>query len=126
MCIHCSCVCMDQLLKTMMDYRLESLGFSEMRWTGQGLLVIDGATVLYSGKQDQHTHGVGIILSSCVTQTLVGWKPVNDRIITVEVASEEDKDAFYSQSPSYDIKMLIPQWDHMGLQAPQMSTGRDC
>ena len=58
----------DQVLKTMKDYRLDILGVSEMRWTGQGRLMIDGATVLYSGKQDHHTHGVGIILSSCAAQ----------------------------------------------------------
>ncbi|XP_061879946.1 craniofacial development protein 2-like [Entelurus aequoreus] len=123
---------MDQVLKTMRDYRLDILGFSEMRMTGQGCLVIDGATVLFSGKQDHHTHGVGVILSNCEVQALVGWKPVNERIITArlytrhakvtivqvyaptEAPSEEDKDAFYSQHqavldeiPSYDIKMLI-------------------
>ncbi|KAJ8400917.1 hypothetical protein AAFF_G00392710 [Aldrovandia affinis] len=103
-----------------------------MRWTEQGRLVIDGATVLYSGKQDHHTHGVGLILSSCVAQALVGWRPVNERIITAklytrhakvtivqvyaptEVTSEEEKEIFYTQLqglleeiPSYDIKLLI-------------------
>lgn len=43
---------MDQVLKTMKDYRLDILDVCEMRWTGQGRLVIDGATVPYSGKQD--------------------------------------------------------------------------
>ncbi|KAJ8386425.1 hypothetical protein AAFF_G00170220 [Aldrovandia affinis] len=116
----------------MRDYRLDILGVTEMRWTGQGRLVIDGATVLYSGKQDHHTHGVGLILSSCAAQALVVWRPVNERIITArlytrhakvtivqvyaptEVASEEEKDIFYTQLqgvleeiPSYDIKLLI-------------------
>ncbi|KAJ8411253.1 hypothetical protein AAFF_G00172590 [Aldrovandia affinis] len=116
----------------MRDYRLDILGISEMRWTGQGRLVIDGTTVLYSGKQDHHTHGVGLILFSCAAQALVGWRPVNERIITArlytrhakvtivqvyaptKVASEEKKDIFYTQLqgvleeiPSYDIKLFI-------------------
>ncbi|XP_061738805.1 craniofacial development protein 2-like [Nerophis ophidion] len=126
------CGRMDQVLKTMRDYRLDILGISEIRWTGQGRLVIDGATVVFSGKQDHHTNGVGIILSNCAAQALVGWKPVNERIVTArlytrragvtivqvyaptEVASEEHKGSFYIQLqavfdeiPSYDIKMLI-------------------
>ncbi|KAJ8410488.1 hypothetical protein AAFF_G00193920 [Aldrovandia affinis] len=122
------CGLTDQVLKTMRDYRLDILGISEMRWTGQGRLMIDGATVLSSGKQDHHTHGVGLILSSCTGQALVGWRPVNECIIytrhakvtivqvyaPTEVASEEEKDIFYTQLqgvleeiPSYDIKLLI-------------------
>lgn len=107
------CGRMDQVLKTMKD--LYNLGVREMRWTEQGCLTTNGATVL--GKQNHHTHGVGIIHSNCAARALVGWKPVNDasnHCAPAKVASEEDKDAFYSQLqtiigeiPSYDTKMLI-------------------
>lgn len=82
---------MDQVLKVMRDYCLDILDVSEMRWTGQGHLMTDGATVLYSRKQDHHTHGVSIILSSCAAQALVGWKPVNDRIITARLHNRRAK-----------------------------------
>ncbi|XP_051914908.1 craniofacial development protein 2-like [Hippocampus zosterae] len=106
---------MDQVLKNMRDYRLDILGVSEMRWTGQGRLMVNGATFLYSGKQDHHSHGVGIILSSSAAKALIGWKPVNERIITArlytryakvtivqvyaptEAASADDKNTFYNQ-----------------------------
>ena len=38
-----------------------------------------GKTVLYSGKEQHQTHGVGIFLSKRAAQTLVSWKPINER-----------------------------------------------
>ena len=72
---------MDQVLREMRAYHLNILGVSEMRWSGQGCLRSD-MTVLYSGHNEQHTDGVGIILSKVAARALVGWKPVNERIIT--------------------------------------------
>lgn len=74
---------MDQVPKTIRDC-LDIL-VSEMRWWGQGSLVCEGGTVLHSGKQDHHTHVVGLILSCDVTQVFIGWRPVNERIITARL-----------------------------------------
>jgi len=73
---------MDQVLREMTAYHLDMLGVSEMRWSGQGCLRSDDMTVLYSGQNEQHTDGVGIILSKVASRALVCWKPVNERIIT--------------------------------------------
>lgn len=89
-------------------------------------------TILYSGHKDKHIHGVGIILSKKATQSLIGWKPVSDRIITARIYSkkvkmsiiqayaptedtnDQEKDAFYNQlqdtldeTPKHDIKILM-------------------
>ena len=53
------------------NYQLDILGISDMRWTGQGRMDSRGKTVLYSGNEQHHTHGVGIFLSKRVAQTLV-------------------------------------------------------
>ena len=42
----------------------------------------DNMTVLYSSHNEQHTDGDGILLSQVASGALVGWKPVNERIIT--------------------------------------------
>ena len=70
-----------------------------------------GKTVLYSGKEQNHTHGVGIFLSKTAAQTLY-WKPINERIVMArfhtrhaegtvvqvytptEVAADSEKDEF--------------------------------
>ena len=69
------------MIKEMENYQLDILDVSEMRWTGQGRMNSRGNTVLYSGKEQHHTHGVGIFLSKTAAQTLVSWKPINERII---------------------------------------------
>jgi len=76
---------MAQVLRKMQAHRLEVLGVSEMRWTGQGQFSSDGITVLYSGHNDQHTHGAGIFLSKRAASALIGWKPVSHRIITARL-----------------------------------------
>jgi len=126
------CGSMAQVLREMKAYRLEVLGVSEMRWTGQGQFSSDGITVLYSGHSDQHIHEVKIFLSKGAASALIGWKPVSHRIITArlqtqqakvtviqvyaptETAEDSEKDEFYSQVqysldeiPSYDTKLLI-------------------
>ena len=64
----------------MQAYRLEVLGVSEMHWAGQGQFSSDGITVLYSGYNNQHTHGVWIFLSKGGASARIGWKPVSHRI----------------------------------------------
>ena len=55
---------MDQVLREMRAYHLDILGVSDMRWSGQGCLRSDDMTVLYSGHNEQHTDGVGIMQGS--------------------------------------------------------------
>ena len=38
--------------------------------------------ILYSGNEDSHNEGVGILLHDIKAEALISWKSVNDRIIT--------------------------------------------
>lgn len=100
-------------MKTVRDYNLDILGISEIRWTGQGRLSSGGMTILYSGDEEHHCHGIGIILNKTAEKALIGWKPINKRIITArfqtrhakttlvqvyaptEPSNDDDKDEFY-------------------------------
>ena len=77
------CGTMAQLLRELTNYHLSILGISEMRWTGSGKINSEGKTLLYSGHNKQHVRGVGFVLNVAAAKSLIGWKPVNDRIITV-------------------------------------------
>ena len=50
-------------------------------------LVSEGKTILYSRTNDRHMHSVSLMLNKEVTKALIGWKPVNDCIITVRFQS---------------------------------------
>ena len=97
----------------------------------QGRFTSEQVTILYSGREEHHYQNVGIFLNTEATKALVGWKPVNERIITArlctkhakvtvvqvyaqtESASDREKDLFYDQLhdvlddiPSHDIKLI--------------------
>ncbi|CAH1266795.1 Hypp3576 [Branchiostoma lanceolatum] len=123
---------MAQLLREFEENQLNILGISEMRWTGSGKLYNEGKTVLYSGHEEQHRRGVGFVLDKEASRALIGWKPVNERIITArfesrhgkttilqvyaptEDAEESVKDQFYELLqdtfdgiPNHDVKILM-------------------
>ena len=118
---------LDKVMREMRAYRIEILGISEMRWAGQGMTVQEGMTILCSGLEDYHCHGVRLMLNAVAAPALIGWKPVNDCFITArlqachmkvtivqayvptEAATEEDKDEFYCQLQ--DVISIFSQHD---------------
>ena len=75
-----------QIANEMSRYKISLLGISETRWTKSGRLrLASGQTILYSGFEEDHArhiHGVGFMLSAETAKTLMGWEPVNARLIT--------------------------------------------
>ena len=107
----------------MKNYKIGVLGLSETRWLQTGQLGLSsGEQLLYSGHTEDgapHTEGVALMLAPEAQRALVGWEPVNFRIITAKFttkkkdirlniiqcyaptndAEEERKEEFYQQLP---------------------------
>ena len=106
---------MPQLVKV--NYNLDILGVSEVRWTGTGKRrLASGHTIVFSGRSDdQHSEGVALLLNRKTEKALLEWKPFGSRLLKArfhskytklsvlvcyaptEDANAEVKDAFYDQ-----------------------------
>ena len=123
---------MAQVIREFEAYQLEILGLTEVRWTGSGKIKHGEVTFLYSGPEEHHERGVGILLGNEAARALIAWNPVNERIMTArlqtrhcraktmivyaptEDANDTDKDEFYHQCqdllnsiPTSDIVLLM-------------------
>ena len=84
--------------KEMKNYQLEILGICETRWTeaGKTMLTTD-ETIIYSGNKGQnehHTRGVGIMMTPRAAKSLIGWEPVNERIILARFRTSQSRVTF--------------------------------
>ena len=125
-----------QICREMDSMKLDVLGLCETRWNQSGQQdTIDGKLLLFSGmpeEDDDHIHGVGVLLSRRMRNNLISWLPVSERLITFRIkgrqrnisiiqvyaptedALMEDKEAFYgqldavmSELPRRDVKLLM-------------------
>ena len=91
------------------------MGVQEVRWGGQGKLGISsGMSVIYFGRvTEDHSLGVGLLLSSAAARGLESYECISDRLLTARVncgiirmtiivcctptnvAEAEEKDQFY-------------------------------
>ena len=95
-------------------YDIDILGVCEHRLAGQGhFRPDDGGTFVYSGAQKSGRNGVGFYLSSKVENSMLGYNPISERIMTIRLhakpanitivqvyaptstASDQDIDEFY-------------------------------
>jgi exonuclease III len=118
----------------MTPYECDILGLAEMRWTGAGEL--NGGEVIWSGEEKNHMRGVGFLLSKRAKDALLGYNPVNSRMIVARFSgaplniaivqvyvptsdsTEEDIETFYGQLeriieelPRKDMKVVIGDWN---------------
>ena len=125
---------LELLKEEMKSYRCDILGLSEVRWTGSG--EINGCEVIWSGDETEHQRGVGFLLSSRARMALLGYKPINSRMIVARFSgqpfnvsvmqvyapttdkTEEEIEQFYEnlddalkQMPKKDVKVIMGDWN---------------
>ncbi|GFR66235.1 craniofacial development protein 2 [Elysia marginata] len=110
---------------------IDILGIVEHRWSKQGhFLSTNGGTFIYSGRDKPGQSGVAIYLNELARKYLLGYNPVDDRILYVQLrgtshnisliqvyaptsaSTEEELEGFYQKlqnvidnCPSSDVKL---------------------
>ena len=77
---------LDNLLQEMKSNGLSILGISGMRLTGKSSK--HGYTIAYSGNENTHTNGVGIINENKIAKSMMGFWPISDRIIMLKIEAK--------------------------------------
>ena len=77
----------DQELTHKLDwYRGNILELCEMRWKNFGETTTEeGHEVFFSGKEDRHEHGVGFLVHKDIVNTVMGCRPVSNRLIAIRL-----------------------------------------
>lgn len=66
--------------------RIDIMGISEMRMSGNGQCIIDNHKVYHSGDENnKHVHGVGLIISRILQDYIINFTPVSERIIVIQL-----------------------------------------
>jgi len=122
---------LDNLLLEAENMKMDILGVAETHWTGSGIIRRSQHCMIYSGGED-HRRGVGIVLNAKVSKCLLGYWPVNERILMCKIQArpfnliiiqcyaptadqpDEDIESFYTdiettlkQTKSDDIVFII-------------------
>ena len=71
------------------ENKLDLLGLVEHRWAGSGHFTTScGGKLIYSGRERAGQSGVVVYLSKATTKSLLEYKPVNDRILTIRLQGQ--------------------------------------
>ena len=73
------------MLREIINYKLDILGVSEVRWTGADKIFIkeEKMHIIYSCRNDdQLSEGVAIVMSKRVEKALIQWESISERLIT--------------------------------------------
>ena len=125
---------LELLRNKMKRFRYDIVGISEVRWTGKD--ETSNRDFIWSGEDKTHVRGVGMLLSERARKALVGYNPVNSRVITARFdaapyeitvihayapsmsSSDEDIEAFYSiledalaKVHKKDILIITDDWN---------------
>ncbi|CAF1350439.1 unnamed protein product [Rotaria magnacalcarata] len=64
---------------------IDILGISELKWTGMGHFIPDDYHIFYCEQENHRRNGVAIIVNKRVANSVLGYNPKNDRIISIRL-----------------------------------------
>jgi len=69
-----------------MKYNIQIRALQEMRWPQEGWIKKKNYALLYSGlKTSKGQHGTESLITSCVTQCILGFEPINEGMCKLRI-----------------------------------------
>ena len=99
---------MEIVKRQMIRTRVEMLGVHELHWTGMRRVQSGNHTVFYSGHKKTRRNGVAIICADKMAQSVLGYNPISDRIISIRMKSKSLNITFLDSAVG-----LHPQQSHL-------------
>ena len=65
--------------------KVDILGLAEVRWLESGNLQCDSHILIYSCHKKKHKHGVGLLISNAVSQSVMGYHAMSDRTLLAKI-----------------------------------------
>jgi len=115
---------LQELLYELDRYTWHLVGLCEVRWKEHGEHHTDeGHMLYYSGEQDKHINGVGMLVNKNIKNSVIGYYPVNSRLMAIRLRAapfnitviqayapttdhdDEDVEEFYNQLQGIIDKM---------------------
>ena len=96
--------------------KVDMLVLAEVRWLESDNLQCDPHTFIYSGHKKEHKRGVGLLLSKAVSQSVMGYHAISDRILLVKIHGQPFDLSIIqvyvptSDSTEEEIEMYIVIW----------------
>ena len=88
-----------------------------MKWTNFGEITTEeGHKVFFSGREDKHEHGVGFLVRKDIVNTVMGYRPVSSRLITIRLRAVPFNITIvqaYAQTSDYDDNEIEEFYDQL-------------
>ena len=122
------------LEKELERIRYDVIDLSEVRWTGTGEAL--HGRLIYTGEQNKHAKGVGIVMSERAKRALISYNPISPRVIVARFrgrpfdlavlqayaptadSTDDDLEEFYEQVEEglrymkpRDIRVVTGDWN---------------
>ena len=84
---------LSQVLREMVNFKLDLLGLSETKWNGSGeFITSSGELLLYChANEEKHEYGVGLIIRKDLLKSPIEWTAISEHLITARLMTHLHK-----------------------------------
>ncbi|CAF3743896.1 unnamed protein product [Rotaria socialis] len=94
---------------------IDILGISELKWTGMGHFISDDYHIFYCGQENHRRNGVAIIVNKRLSNSVLGYNPKNDRIISIRLLGKSinvNLQQLVDATPKNDTIAIMGDWNN--------------